>query len=209
MNLKESLEFRYAVKKFDTQKKISENQVQKLLEAANLTATSYGLQPYKIILVKDTILREKISDASFGQRQPAEASHLFILAARSDIDEKYIAEHVNHLAIARNLDAQATEKFTAMLTGFIMDKTSEQLLQWALKQCYIVLGNLLTCCAVENIDSCPMEGFSSAKVDELLKLSEKNLHSVVMLPLGFRSSLDKYQFIKKVRKPLSEILLSY
>jgi nitroreductase len=209
MNLSEVLQFRYAVKKFDSEKKLSDEQVQKILEAANLTATSYGLQPFKILNIRDQIIREKISDGAFGQRQPAEASHLLIIAVRTDIDENYVINHVKHVAQVRNMSSEDTEKLKTMLLGSINGMSSEQKLIWSTKQCYIILGNLLTCCALEKIDSCPMEGFSSGKIDEILGLKEKNLHSLVMLPIGFRSGLDKYQFLKKVRKPLDEIVIKF
>jgi nitroreductase len=207
MNIIEVLQSRYAVKKFDLQKKVSEAQIQNLLEAANLTATSYGLQPYKILNIKDKIIREKISDASFGQRQPVEASHLFIIAVRTDIDEDYVMQHAKYVCMMRGTDKEQEEKYKAMLLGFIRGLHAEQRQIWAMKQCYIVLGNLLTCCALEQIDSCPMEGFSSGKVDEILQLKERNLHAVVMLPVGYRSSIDKYQYIPKVRKTISDIVI--
>jgi nitroreductase len=207
MDIIEKLKWRYATKLFDSNKKISQKQIDTIKEAVNLTATSYGMQPFKMIIVSNQEIKEKLTEAAFGQINVSTASHVLIFAAKTNIDNDYIDSHVENLAQIRNVELNSLVSYKANIQNFIKKKSLEQLLKWASDQCYIALGNLLTVCAIEKIDACPMGGFDAEKFDEILYLKEKNLHSVVFANLGYRSEDDKYAKLNKVRRPLNEMFI--
>ncbi|MCO4294366.1 NAD(P)H-dependent oxidoreductase [Solitalea sp. MAHUQ-68] len=198
--------FRYATKKFDTTKKLSEEQLNNLLEALNLSASSYGLQPYKFIVVENPEVREKLKTAAYGQTQVTDASHLIVFAHKTSIEQTYIENYIDIIAETRNVPRGALEGFEQVMKGTVSNLTDDAAAYWNARQSYIALGNLLTYCAVEGIDTCPMEGFDANAFDEILGLKEKGLHAVVIAPVGFRSEEDTMQFAKKVRRPLNEII---
>lgn len=207
MNIINSLEWRYATKKFDPTKKLSNQQVDTLKKAFNLTATSFGLQPLKMIVISNKELQEKFIEPSFFQRQVADASHLLVICIENDTTSKDINNYFDLEKEVRNVKEDVISDFRKQLLEMYANKTLEEKQQSAIYQTYIVLGNLMTVCAVEEIDCCPMEGFIPSKVDEILNLSEKNLKSVLMLPVGFRAEDDVMNGMKKVRKPLSETII--
>jgi len=209
MNIIDSLNWRYATKEFDTTKIISQEKINVLTEAVNLTASSYGMQPFKIILVKDQELKNKLAEASYGQINVSTASHLLIFAAQTDINKDFINSYVKIIAETRKVEIESLSAFKKMLEDYIDNKTPEQVAKWASDQANIALGNLLTVCAVEEIDACPMGGFQPEKFDDILNLKEQNLKSIVFATLGYRSKNDKYADFAKVRKPLNEILIEY
>ena len=202
----ESLNWRYACKKFDSTKSISEEDFNTILESLRLTASSYGIQPWKFVVVKNQEKREELIAASYNQRQVAEASHLIVLCAPSEIDEALIDSYLADTAKTRGQDVSELAGFKKMLMS-IPGKPEEWKKAWAKNQIYIALGNLLTVCAEMRIDSCPMEGFSPAKYDEILNLKEYGLRSVVVCPVGYRHADDKYIDIKKVRFPNSHLVV--
>jgi len=209
MNLVESLNWRYATKKFDSSKTVDSDVFTRIMESTNLTATSLGLQAYNIIVVTNSELKNKLVEASYGQTKVAEASHFVIFAARTDINENYIEKYVNYAGEIRKMPSQEIEGFKQMVGGFINHLDEDAKINWASKQCYIALGTLLTACATEKVDSCPMEGFVADKFDEILGLKAKNLKSVVAAAVGFRSNEDFTQNFKKIRKPLSEMVIEF
>ncbi|POY37152.1 NAD(P)H-dependent oxidoreductase [Solitalea longa] len=198
--------FRYATKKFDSTKKLTEEQLNNLLEALNLSASSYGLQPYKFIVVENQQIREKLKEAAYGQTQVTDASHLIVFAHKTSVDHSFIEAYIDNIASTRNVSRGALEGFEGIMKGTATNLTEDAAAYWNARQTYIALGNLLTYCAVEGIDACPMEGFNAAAFDEILGLKEKGLHAIVIAPIGFRSEEDAMQFAKKVRRPLSEIV---
>ena len=207
MNIINSLEWRYATKKFDPSKKLSNQQVETLKKAFNLTATSFGLQPLKMIVISNKELQEKFVEHSYYQRQVADASHLLVFCIENDTTSKNINNYFDLEKKTRNVEEDVISDFRKQLLDMYANKSLEEKQQSAIYQAYIVLGNLMTVCAVEKIDCCPMEGFVPSKVDELLNLSEKNLKSVLMLPVGFSAADDVMKGMKKVRKPLSETII--
>lgn len=207
MNIINSLEWRYATKKFDPTKKLSNQQVEMLKKAFNLTATSFGLQPLKMIVIKNKELQEKFIEASYYQRQVADASHLLVLCIENDTTSKDINNYFDLEKKVRNVDENVIADFRKQLLEMYNSKSIEEKQQSAIYQAYIVLGNLLTVCAVEKIDCCPMEGFIPSKVDELLNLQEKNLTPVLMLPVGYGAEDDVMRNMKKVRKPINETII--
>ncbi len=205
-NIIDSLNWRYACKKFDPSKKLTEQQLQTLKEALNLTPMSYGLQLVKFLFVENQELKDQLVAHSYQQKQVAEASHVIVLCVQEEIGDKDVEEYISITAETRGDSLESLEGYKNMMSGTVARMSEEQKNLWASKQLYIALGNVMTVCAVEKIDACPMEGFSPAGVDEVLGLKEKGLKSVLMLPVGFRSEDDPYIQKKKVRKPLSRIV---
>lgn len=203
--LNENLNWRYACKAFDSEKKLSEEQLDNLLEALILSPSSYGAQPWSFIVVKNQALREKLVGASYNQAQVKDASDLIVLCRPENIDEEFIDGYIKNICDVRNQQAEELAGFKNMLMK-IVDKPEEQKIVWAKNQIYIALGNLLTACAEMRIDSCPMEGFSPKSVDEILELSKWGLKSVLLCPVGFRSEDDKYAKIAKVRQPKEKVV---
>lgn len=207
MDILNSLEWRYATKKFDATKKLSKQQINILKKAFSLTPTSYGLQPLKLIVIQNKELQEKFVEHSYFQRQVADASHLLVLCIEIDTTVDDVNAYFNLEKETRGISEEVVSTFRNQLVEMYKTKTLEEKQLSAVYQTYIALGNLMTVCAVEGIDSCPMEGFIPEKIDELLNLKELNLKSVLMLPVGFRADDDVMKGMQKVRKPLSETVL--
>ena len=207
MNIIDSLKWRYAVKKFDTNKNLSEIQIETLKEAFNLTATSYGLQPLKLVIIKNKKIQEKLVPFSWNQQQILQASHLLVICIKDNYTTKEVENYFNLVQKIRNTPDEVINPFKKFLTAEIAKKTQEELYVSNKNQAYIALGNLLTVCASQEIDSCPMEGFTPDKYDEILDLTKDNLKSVLVLPVGFRASDDYMKDLTKVRKNISDSII--
>lgn len=207
MEIISSLKWRYACKKFDEKKKLSENQLSKIKEAFNLTATSFGLQPVKMLIIKDDELKAKLFKYAFFQKQITTCSHLLILCIDTKMDDETIDAYFELEKSVRGTSDEIIAKFRDQLKRIYRDKDQSEIEQSAINQAYIILGNLMTVCAVEQIDSCPMEGFLPDKIDDVLGLGDQNLKSVLMLPVGFRAEDDFMHSLKKVRKPLEDNII--
>jgi nitroreductase len=207
MNIIDSLKWRYAVKKFDTNKNLSEIQIETLKEAFNLTATSYGLQPLKLVIIKNKKIQEKLVPFSWNQQQILQASHLLVICVKDNYTTKEVENYFNLVQKIRNTPDEVINPFKKFLTAEIAKKTQEELYVLNKNQAYIALGNLLTVCASQEIDSCPMEGFTPDKYDEILDLTKDNLKSVLVLPVGFRASDDYMKDLTKVRKNISDSII--
>ena len=207
MNIIDSLKWRYAVKKFDTNKELSEIQIETLKEAFNLTATSYGLQPLKLVIIKNKKIQEKLVPFSWNQQQILQASHLLVICVKDNYTTKEVENYFNLVQKIRNTPDEVINPFKKFLTAEIAKKTQEELYVSNKNQAYIALGNLLTVCASQEIDSCPMEGFTPDKYDEILDLTKDNLKSVLVLPVGFRASDDYMKDLTKVRKNISDSII--
>ena len=203
----DSLQWRYAVKKFDETKTLSEEKINILKQAFNLTATSYGLQPIKLIVVKNKDIQQKLVEHSWNQQQIVQASHLLVICTTTIFKEEMITDFFNLTKEIRNTPDEILNPFRDFLTSDINKRSQEELFQWNKKQAYIALGNLLTVCAIEQIDSCPMEGFIADKYDEILDLKTKNLSSTLVLPVGYRADEDYMKDLKKVRKNLTDSII--
>ncbi|WP_299117257.1 NAD(P)H-dependent oxidoreductase [uncultured Winogradskyella sp.] len=207
MNVIEQLKWRYATKKFDATKSISQEQLAILKEAFNLTALSYGLQTLKLVVIEDKVKREALVKHSYDQRQVVEASHLLILCIQNEIDNNDVDEHFENVTAIRNTPESILEPFKNQLKSTIETMPKAKKMDWATRQAYIALGNLMTVCALEKIDSCPMEGFNPEAYDKALRLSEKGLQSVLLLPVGYRADDDMFSTLKKVRKPIENTVI--
>lgn len=205
MNTIENLKWRYATKQFDSSKEVIEADIDLLKESIQLAASSYGLQFYKVIIVKDKALKELLRPASYGQRQITEASHLFVFCNYTDPSEADVDSFMKLNASTRGLNVADLKGYSDFVKGSMSYRSKENMLDWTAKQTYIALGNLLVAAAELKIDSCPMEGFEAEKYNDILDLTEKGLNAVVIAPVGYRSEEDQTQFAAKVRKPFSDL----
>ena len=201
-----SLLWRYATKKFDSAKKLSDTELNELLEVLRLAPSSFGLQPYKFIVVTNQDLRNKLRENAWNQAQVTDASHLIVLATRTDVNKEYVTNYVKHIANTRKLPVNALKSYEDNVINLVNSMTKDQVLEWCKKQTYITLGALIVAAAEKQIDMCPMEGFNVQKFDELLKLKEKNLTSTIICPVGFRAD-DDYAKLAKVRFNKEDIVV--
>ncbi|GHB68439.1 nitroreductase [Persicitalea jodogahamensis] len=201
MDLLETLQWRYAAKKYNDQK-LKDEQVNEILEAINLSATSAGLQPFRVFVVNDRAIREEIAKESFNT-QILEASHLLVFAAFDSLTRLHIQDYMELIAKTRDIPVESLSEFQSALETNLLARTDEENFIWASKQAYIGLGTGLIAAANLKVDATPMEGFNQERVDELLELKEQGLRSVVLLSLGYRDkSRDVFGGMKKVRLPL-------
>lgn len=207
MSVIENLKWRAAIKSFDPAKKINAVKLDELLTAIQLAPSSAGLQHYKVLVVENPEIREKLREAAYGQAQLTEASQVIVFAAETNIDEAYVKSYIDLIAATRETDRENLAGFEQMLMGSITGRTEDQKIIWAAKQAYIALGVLLTAAAELEIDACPMEGFDAGKFDEILGLKELGLTVAVIAPVGYRSDADVYSKMAKVRKPKQELFI--
>ncbi|MTI31938.1 NAD(P)H-dependent oxidoreductase [Xanthovirga aplysinae] len=207
MDIIEKLNWRYATKRFDENRKLSDEKLNTVLEALRLSPTSYGLQAMKFVVVEDKALREELKKHAWNQPQVTEASHLIVLCREATLSEGDVDLFGDNIAKTRELEREAIAEYMGMIKNSLANLDEDSKGQWLARQVYIALGNLLTVCAVEEIDACPMEGFDPAAFDEILKLEEQGLNSVLVVPIGYRSTEDGYQNLAKVRKPLEEVII--
>jgi len=206
-SLLESLNWRYATKKFDSSKKLTDEQLNELLAALRLSASSYGLQPYKFFVISNTDIRKDLRTAAFDQSQITDASHVLVLCAKTTMDEAYIDHYIDVLVAERGMTREALQSFRDMMVGAILSKPESEIADWMKRQTEIALGFLLSAAASLRIDACPMEGFDAAKVDEILDLKSQGLTVVVLCPVGFRATDDTTAQYKKVRFPETELFV--
>lgn len=206
MNLIESLKWRYAVKKYSEQK-ISDADLQTILEAINLSPSSAGLQPYRVIVVENPEVRKQLAEGGFNP-QVAEASHLLVFAAIDNLSGSHVDDYMQRMAEVRKIPVETLGDFRKILMSNISGKTNEENLIWATKQAYIGLGTGLIAAAELRVDATPMEGFDAAKFDKILNLKNKGLRSVVLLSLGYRDAeKDPFVNAEKVRLDLQQFAL--
>lgn len=207
MNILNDLKWRYATKKFDSSKKISQDNINNILEAFNLTASSYGLQPVKLVVLQDELKQNELVNFSMMQQQVKDASHVLVFCIDTVINETKITEYFNLVKQIRNTSDDILNPFKKFLIADFKLKTQDEIEAWAKNQAYLAMGNLLTVCAMLKIDSCPMEGFNPVKFDEILGLDKQSLKSVLVMPIGYRSEEDFMANLKKVRKPLEDMVI--
>ncbi len=204
----ESQKWRYATKKFDATKKISIENVEMLKEAIQLSASSYGLQLYKVFIIETQELKEKLMPLCWNQQQVVDASHIFVFASYATVKEEYIDAYCQLIAQTRETPDESLQRYADFIKTNLRELTPEQQKSWAAKQTYIALGNLLNAAAELKIDTTPMEGFLPEKVNELLNLDEQNLNVTLITPVGYRHPKDAAQHLKKVRKPKNKLFIN-
>lgn len=198
MQLIENLEWRYSTKKF-SDKKINEELIHQIIEATNLSASSAGLQPFRLFAIENKELKLQLGEDSFNS-QIAESSHLLVFAAFEDIKLHHIEEYIAHIAEVRGIDAENLSDFKSALVNNILPRGANDNHIWASKQTYLALGTALVAAAELKIDATPMEGFDAEKFDRLLNLKEQGLKTTVILALGYRDiENDPFAGFKKVR----------
>lgn len=205
MELIAPLQWRYATKRYSDEK-VADQSVERIIEATRLSASSLGLQPYRLFVVNDGTLRQQLAEHSVNP-QVVQASHLVIFAAFSSIDEEMIDNYMRLISRKRSIPMESLAAFRENGFGSLLHKPAAEFFVWATKQAYIALGTALIAAAAEKVDATPMEGFNAEKFDEVLGLKEKGLKSVVLLAIGYRDvGNDSYGKMEKVRWPMEEFV---
>ncbi|MEB8347281.1 NAD(P)H-dependent oxidoreductase [Flavobacteriaceae bacterium KMM 6898] len=202
----DSLNWRYATKKFDARKKVSSEDLDSLLEATTLSASSYGLQPYKILVVEDAEIRSKLRPAAWDQSQITDASHLIVLASQNSFGAELVEDYVDNVSETRGIQAEGLKGYADFMISKLMPLSEDAKAVWTAKQTYIALGNLLSAAAINKIDACPMEGFDAAQFNDILGLTGQGLNTAVLVAVGYRSEEDETQHYKKVRKSKENLI---
>lgn len=201
------LRWRYATKQFDATKKIPADTWAALEQALILTPSSFGLQPWKFIVVTNPAVKEALVAASWNQRQPVDCSHHVVFAAKTELGEVEIDRFLDSTVAARGGNREALAGYRGMMAGFAAKGVKEGWIgEWAKRQSYIALGNFMTCAATLGVDTCPMEGLVAEQYNQILGLEETGYSTVVACAAGYRAATDKYADLAKVRFPASEII---
>jgi len=199
MSLINSLKWRYAAKKMSGEK-ITEENLNNILEATRLSASSFGLQPYTIMVVSNQEIKAQLRKDAYDQPQVSDSSHLLVFTIWDSIQASHVKDYISDIATTRGTDIATLEGFHDTIMGTVNRLSKEQQQAWATKQAYIALGTALAAAAEEGVDASPMEGFNAQKFDEILGLKEMGLRSVVILALGKRSDEDQLAKAAKVRR---------
>jgi nitroreductase len=200
--------WRYATKKFDATKKISTEDLDTLKEAIRLSSSSYGLQPYKVLIIENSTLREKLKPVAWGQNQITDASHLIVFANEINIGATQIDAYLAMVSETRGIALENLSGYGDFMKSKITPLPLEAKNTWTSKQTYLALANLLNAAAELKIDVTPMEGFETAAFNEILGLTEKGLSASVIAPIGYRHEEDDTQHYKKVRKSNDELFIT-
>lgn len=208
----EALTRRYATKVFDPSKKISQADMDALLESLVLSPSSFGLQPWRFIHVQNEETRKLLRQASRDQSQVTDASDLIVIASKTTMQESDVDEYLQSIMTTRpgaasSENAEGLAKFKWVMLGTIWARTQEQLKQRNQRQAYIAMWVLLTAAAELEIDACPMEGFEAEKYNEILWLEALWLTATLVIPVGYRSSQDKYAELAKVRYAKEKLII--
>jgi len=209
MDILSKLNTRYATKIFDPTKKVSEADMDKLLEAIRLSASSFGLQPYKVLVIEDPAIRAELRKAAWDQPQITDASALLVFAAKYETNAWTVDEFVDLVSHTRNIPKDALSGYSDMMKGTVQSQSPEKIETWVSKQAYIALGFGLVSAAVLDIDACPMEGFSPSDFDRILDINKLGLKSKVIMAVGYRSDEDKYQHLAKVRQKKEDLFIKF
>lgn len=204
-NYLDSLNWRYATKKFDPSRKLSDKDLEFLKESMRLSASSYGLQPYEILIVQDPEIRAKLKPASWDQTQITDAAYVVVIANKTTFGDELVDDYIDNLVETRGISHEDVKGYSDFMKQTLGGFPDEIKSQWTAKQSYIVLANLLSAAAELRVDACPMEGFDPAQYNEILGLNEQNLNAAVVATIGYRSDEDATQHYAKVRKPANEL----
>lgn len=200
-----ALGWRYAVQSFDSAKKVSDSDLKTILESGRLAPSSFGLEPWKFIVVENAETRAKLQSVSYGQPKVTEASHLIIIARRTDAREHIVRERIERTAAIQEQDVESLAGFKEMLDGVIASRDDAALDAWNARQVYIALGMMMETASLLGVDNAAMEGFDPKGVDEALGLQEQNLTATVMLSIGYRG-VDVSADRPKVRRAFDEVV---
>jgi nitroreductase len=205
--LLETLRWRYAVKAFDPDRRIAPELWAALEEALVLTPSSYGLQPWKFLVITGAELRAELRPFSWNQSQITDCSHLLVLLRQRTVSAADADRLINATASCRGLDPASLEPYRQMIHKDLIDGPRSQTIgSWAANQVYIALGNLMTAASLLGVDTCPIEGFSPSDYDRILELEDSPYQSAVVCACGYRSADDKYASLAKVRYPAADLI---
>lgn len=203
----DSLRWRYATKQFDPSKKIPADTWAALEEALVLTPSSYGMQPWRFLVITDPSIRARLREHSWNQSQVTDASHHVVFAIPSKVDEASVDHLISRTAEVRGVEPSALGFYRDMiLKDIVHGPRSADAAGWASRQAYIALGNFMTCAALLGVDTCPMEGLDPREYDTILDLPAQGWHTVVACAAGYRAESDKYAALPKVRYPRTEVV---
>ncbi len=203
-----NLNWRYATKLYDTSKKVSAENLSTLKEAIRLSVSSSGLQPYKVFLIEDESVRQKLREVGYNQPQITDASNLFVFANIINVSAEDVDKYIAQIAKTRSVTVESLQGFSESMKNNISGMNDAEKNSWTAKQTYIALGNLINAAAHLRLDATPMEGFQNDKFDEILGLKEMGLHAAVIAAVGYRHPDDKTQHYVKVRKPNDELFVT-
>lgn len=207
-NFIKNANWRYATKKFDTTKKISKQDLETLKEAIRLSASSFGLQPYRVLIIENPELRAKLQTAAWGQSQIVDASQLIVFANITNFGETEIDVSIANTTKTRGLPADALKGYGDFMKSKIVALPEDVRNTWASKQTYLALGNLMNAASELKIDVTPMEGFEPAQVNEILGLGKLGLNATLLATIGYRHEEDATQHYSKVRKSNEELFIN-
>lgn len=202
------LNWRYATKRFDSSKKLSPEQWNTLERVLILTPSSYGMQPWQFWLVSNQETLKKLKAASFNQPQVEECSHFLVFAGKKTITEIDVENYMDYVVQVRKIPVEGARSYAQVITNdLVKGPRSAVIREWAARQTYIALGNLMTSAALMGIDACPMEGIVATQYDEILNLKDTDFATTVACAIGFRSNDDAFSRMPKVRYPSSQLLM--
>ena len=207
-NFISNAKWRYATKKFDATKKVSTEDFETLKEAIQLSASSYGLQPYKVFIIENPEIRAKIQPVAWGQSQIVDASHLLVFANITNFGEAEIDASIKNMAETRGIPVESVQGYADFMKSKITTLPEEARNVWTAKQTYLALGNLLNAAAELKIDVTPMEGFEPAAVNEILGFDQLGLNASLIATIGYRHEEDATQHYAKVRKSNEELFIN-
>lgn len=203
----DAMNWRYATKKMNGQS-VTGDKLGTILECIRLSASSMGLQPYRVMVVSDSDTKRKLQPAAFGQQQIIGSSHLLVFAVHQNIGIAQVNNVIELMAKKRQVSLESLAGYKGMLEKAVQSRSESDLYHWASKQAYIALGSGMVAAALERVDSTPMEGFDARSFDEILGLHQLGLRSVVLLALGFRDAENDLNSAKaKVRIPEDEFFI--
>lgn len=204
----EALNWRYATKKFDPNRKVSDADLKILMESVRLAPTSFGLQPFRLLNVTDPGMRAQLVAASWGQTQVVTASQLLVFATLNTVDSAYVDRFIALTVKTRNADPEKLSGYANMMKGFLQGHSAGDLKLWAAKQAYLASGFLMETAALLKIDACPMEGFDENQYNAILGLDKRGLCAALVMPVGYRSAEDHHAKAAKVRFPSEEMVIA-
>ena len=207
-NFIENANWRYATKKFDTTKKVSPADLETLKKAMSLTATSYGLEPYKILIIENQDLKNQLVAASRGQQIVADASHLIVFANILDFGSDQMNAYFENVVSTRNVPMESLQGYSNFMQSSINAMPIEKRNSWTAKQTYLAMNNLLNACAELKIDATPMEGIEPEQYNQILGLTDLGLNAVLATPIGYRHADDATQHHAKVRKAPQDLFIT-
>ena len=206
-SLLDALQWRYATKRFDPAKKISAADWATLEQALILTPSSYGLQPWKFLVITDPVLKAKLRPASWNQSQIEDCSHLVVFLGKEDITEADLDRFVARTAEVRGTSLESLAGYKGFMMGDLVNGARHAVIgEWAARQVYIAFGNFMTAAALLGIDTCPIEGLEPAKYDEILGLKGTGYRTLAACPAGYRAADDKYASLAKVRYAAEDVI---